>query len=260
MRLTFPRVLRAEWSKLLSLRSTWLTFGTLAVVTVGLAGAVGYGVHRSVLGGSEPPGVARAVGAGFLPVDFVVLVVGVFGVLQMTGEYGTGSIRSTLTAVPRRWPVVLAKALAQVALTLPLMTAVCVGSFLVCQAFLGADGASIGDPHVPRAIAGATASLVLTGLLGLGVGTLLRHSAGAITALVAAMFVGPALLGAALPTDRADDVMRFVPTVAAQAMYSVGGTGTPFRIFSPAVSAAVLCSWVALLLAAGTLVLRRRDA
>jgi ABC-type transport system involved in multi-copper enzyme maturation permease subunit len=260
MRLTFPRVLRSEWTKLLSLRSTWLTLGILAVVTVGLAGVIGYGVHRSVLGGSAPPGVAQAVSAGFLPVDFVVLVVGVFGVLQMTGEYGTGSIRSTLTAVPRRWPVVAAKALAQIAVTVPLMTAVCLGSFLICQAFLGADGASLGDAQVPRAIAGAATGLVLTGLLGLGVGTLLRHSAGAITALVAAMFVGPALLGAALPTDRADDVMRFVPTVAAQAMYSVDGTGNPFRTFSPAASAAVLAGWVVLLLLAGSLVLRRRDA
>ncbi|MEV4141527.1 ABC transporter permease subunit [Dactylosporangium sp. NPDC049742] len=260
MRLTFPRVLRAEWSKLLSLRSTWLTLGVMAVVTVGIAGAVGYGVHRSVLGGGGAPDVARAVSAGFLPVDFVVLVVGVFGVLQMTGEYGTGSIRSTLTAVPRRWPVVCAKAVAQAALTVPLMTVVCLGSFLVCQAFLGVDGASLGDPQVPRAIAGAAAGLVLTGLLGLGVGTLLRHSAGAITALVAAMFVGPALLGAALPTDRADDVMRFVPTVAAQAMYSVDGSGNPFKTFSPAVSALVLAGWAALLLLVGTLVLRRRDA
>ncbi|MDG6108489.1 ABC transporter permease subunit [Dactylosporangium aurantiacum] len=260
MRLTFPRVLRAEWTKLLSLRSTWLTLGGLAVVTAGLAGAVGYGVHRSVVGGDAPPSVARAVGAGFLPVDFVVLVVGVFGVLQMTGEYGTGSIRSTLTAVPRRWPVVAAKALAQVAVTVPLMGAVCLGSFLVCQAFLGDDGASLADPHVPRAIAGAAAGLVLTGLLGLGVGTLLRHSAVAITTLVATMFVGPALLSAALPAERADDIMRFVPTVAAQAMYSVDGTGTPFRTFSPAGSAAVLTGWVVLLLLAGTLVLRRRDA
>jgi ABC-2 type transport system permease protein len=260
MRLTFPRVLHAEWTKLLSLRSTWFTLGTLAVVTVGLAGAVGYGVHRSVLGGATPPGVPQAIGAGFLPVDFVVLIVGVFGVLQMTGEYGTGSIRSTLTAVPRRWPVVAAKAVAQLAVTVPLMTAVCLGSFLLCQVFLGSDGASLGDPQVPRAIAGAAAGLVLTGLLGLGVGTLLRHSAGAITTLVAAMFVGPALLGAALPPERADDIMRFVPTVAAQAMYSVDGTGNPFHTFSPGTSAAVLIGWVALLLLTGTLVLRRRDA
>ncbi|WP_327004059.1 ABC transporter permease subunit [Dactylosporangium sp. NBC_01737] len=260
MTLTFPRVLRSEWTKLLSLRSTWLTLGILAVVTVGLAGAVGYGVHRSIVGGDAPPGVAQAVGAGFLPVDFVVLVVGVFGVLQMTGEYGTGSIRSTLTAVPRRWPVVAAKAVAQVAVTVPLMSVVCLGSFLICQAFLGADGASLADPQVPRAIAGAATGLVLTGLFGLGVGTLLRHSAGAITALVAAMFVGPALLGAALPPARADDIMPFVPTVAAQAMYSIDGTGTPFHTFTPAGSAAVLAGWAVLLLLGGTLVLRRRDA
>jgi ABC-2 type transport system permease protein len=258
--ITFPRVVRAEWTKLVSLRSTWITLAAAAVLAVGLAGAIGYGVHRSIEGGQPPLTVAEAVGTAFLPIDFFVLVFGVFGVLQMTGEYGSGLIRATLTAVPRRWPVVAAKAVVLTAVMLPVMAVTAVASFLVCQAFIGDSGASLGDPDVPRAVVGAAACPVLVGLLGLGVGTAVRHTAGAITTLVAAMFVIPVLLGPALPGDREDDVMKFVPTVAGQAMYGVDGTGGPFETLSPGASAAVMVGWAALLLAGGVALLRRRDA
>jgi hypothetical protein len=253
VKVTFARVVRSEWTKLVSLRSTWVTLITTVLLIVGLAGVVGRGVRNA----PEPVTVSQAVGVAFLPVDFAMLIVGVFGVLQMTGEYGSGLVRATLTAVPRRWPVVAAKAVAQAALMMPLMLATCLAAFLVCQAFL--DGASLGDAGVLRAVFGAAGSLVLVGLLGLGIGALLRHTAAAITVLVAAMFIVPALLGPALPGNREEAVMRFVPTVAAQAMYSVGG-GNPFKTFSPDVSAVVLAGWAALLLAGGVLVLRRRDA
>lgn len=258
--ITFPRVVRSEWTKLVSLRSTWITLGAAAVLAVGLAGAIGYGVHHAVEGGDPPPTVSEAVGAAFLPIDFFALVFGVFGVLQMTGEYGSGLIRATLTAVPRRWPVAAAKAVVQVGVTLAVMAVTALGSFLVCQAFLGGDGASLGDPGVPGAIVGAALSPVLIGLVGLGVGTMVRHTAGAITTLVAALFIIPVLLGPALPGDAEKDVMKYVPTVAGQAMYSVDGSGGPFETLSPGASAAVMVGWAALLLAGGVVLLHRRDA
>ncbi|MET7399081.1 hypothetical protein ABZS66_36935 [Dactylosporangium sp. NPDC005572] len=249
MRITFPRVLRSEWTKLVSLRSTWWTLAPLAVLVVALAGVIGNGIHRS--GGELTH--ASAVSAAFLPVDFAVLVLGVFGVLQMTGEYGTGSIRSTLTAVPRRWPVVAAKALVQASLTLPVSVLTCAAAYVACQAFLG-------EPFALRPVLGAAGSLVLMGLLGLAVGALLRHTAAAVTTLVAGLFVVPALLGPALPGNREEDVLRWVPAVAGQAMYSVDGTGAPFKMFSPLTSTLVLTAWAVLLLAGGALVLHRRDA
>jgi ABC-2 type transport system permease protein len=188
-----------------------------------------------------------------------VLVTAVLGVLQITGEYG-GSSRATFTAVPRRSPVVAAKALALAALLTPVTAATALGCFLACQAFLGPDGASPGDPGVARAIAGAALSPVLMAVLGLGVGTLVRHTAGAITTLVAMLFVVPLLIGPALPGDREDDVLKFVPTVAGQAMYGTDGEGSPFETLSPGASAAVLALWVAALLAAGATALVRRDA
>jgi ABC-2 type transport system permease protein len=249
----------SEWTKLRSLRSTWITLGAMAVLTVGLAGAVGYGMHRSIQGGEPAPSVAETVGAAFLPIDFFVLVLGVFGVLQMSGEYGTGLIRATLTAVPRRLPVLAAKAVVQVAVTGPVMVAVSLASFLAFVAFLG-GGTSLGDPGLPGAIAGAAACPVLMGLLGLGIGTMLRNTAGAITTLVAVLLVVPALLGPAMPGDREDQIMKYVPTIAGQAMYRVDGGGGPFETLSPGASAAVLVGWVVLMLAGGAAVLRRRDA
>jgi ABC-2 type transport system permease protein len=256
----FPRVVRAEWTKLVSLRSTWITLGAAAVLAVGLSGAIGYGVHHAVEGGDPPPALSEAVGAAFLPIDFFVLVFGVFGVLQMTGEYGSGLIRATLTAVPRRWPVAAAKAVVLVAATLPVMAVTALGAFLVSQAFLGADGASLGDRGVPGAVVGAALCPVVVGLIGLGVGMALRHTAGAITTLVAGLFIIPVLLGPALPGDMERNVMKYVPTVAGQAMYSVDGGGGPFETLSPGASAAVLLGWAALVLAGGVALLRSRDA
>ena len=256
-RVTFPRVLRSELTKLVSLRSTWFSLGGVVLLTVSLAGVVGYGIDHD---GEPPADTTHAVAASFLPLDFLVLVVAVLGVLQMTGEYNGGAARATFAAVPRRWPVVLAKAGAFVAVTAPVMAVTAVASFLVCQAFLGDDGVSLGDPGVPGQVAGAAASTVLLGLLGLAVGTSLRHSAAAISTLVAVLFIVPVLLGPVLPGDREDDVLKFLPTVAGQAMYgSLGGADSPFPTLSAGASALVLVAWVAAALAAGTAVLVRRD-
>jgi hypothetical protein len=258
-KITFGRVVRSEWTKLRSLRSTWIILGATALLTIGLAGAIGRGEAMSVHGGEPAPSVADAVSAAFLPIDFFVLVIGVFGVLQMSGEYGTGLIRATLTAVPRRLPVLGAKALVQVAVTGPVMAMVSLASFLVCQAFLGDGGASLSDPGVPGAIVGAAACPVIMGLLGLGIGTMVRHTAGAITTLAAGLLIAPVLLGPVLPGDREDDIMKYVPTIAGQAMYSVDGGGGPFETLSPGASTAVLVGWAVLMLAGGAAVLRRRD-
>jgi len=254
------RVCRSEWTKITSLRSSWIVLATVSVLAIGFSAAIGRGMHQAVLAGDPPPTAAQAVSAAFVPLDILTLVVGVFGVLQMSGEYGTGLIRATLTSVPRRVPVLVAKAAALVALTLPVMLLVSVASFGICQAFLAGDGTSPGAAGVPGAIIGAGVAPVLMGLLGLGLGTALRSTAASITTLVGALFVGPAIVAQALPTHLRDDLMRFVPTVADQAMYGLDGKGTPFPTFSPAVSALVMVGWVVLLLAVGTVVLRDRDA
>jgi ABC-2 type transport system permease protein len=255
-RVTFGRVVRSEWTKLRALRSTWVVLVGVAALVVGLAGVVGWSAHRE----GEASTVAEAVGRAFFGVDLFSLVLGGFGVLLVTGEYSSGLIRATLLAVPRRLPVLWAKALVLVAAAAPVMLVVCFASFLVSQAFAGAgDRVTFGDPEVLRATFGAAAAPVALSLLGLGLGVLLRHTAGTITAYVAVILVIPLLLPAALPGGAEDAVMPYVPTYAATAMYDAGGNA-PYDQLSPALSALVVAGWVVLLLAVASAVLRRRDA
>lgn len=256
-RVTFGRVVRSEWTKLRALRSTWIMLGGVTVLVVALAGVVGWTAAREH---EAAPTVAEAVGRAFFGIDLFSLVIGGFGVLLVTGEYRSGLIRATLTAVPRRLPVLAAKAVVLVAATTPVMLAVCFASFLVSQAFVDAgDRVTLGDPEVLRATFGAAAAPVALSLLGLGLGAVLRHTAGAITAYVAAILVVPLLLPAVVPDSAEEAVMPYVPTYAAVAMYDAGGNA-PYDQLSPAVSALVVAGWVVLLLAAGTAVLHRRDA
>jgi ABC-2 type transport system permease protein len=260
VRVTLPRVIRAEWTKLRALRSTWIVLTITALLVVGLAAAAGGAQHRDVSKGAPPPTTAEVVGAALLGIDLLSLVIGVLGVLLMTGEYSSGLIRATVAAVPRRLPVLWAKAVVLVGVAAPVMVAACLAAVLASHAFLGADGASLGDRSVLRAVFGAAGAAVATGLLGLGVGATLRHTAGAITTLVAGTLVVPALLPAVLPHSVQDHVVPYSPTAAAQAMYAIGTGNNPFKVLPPAGGAIVLAVWIAVVLAGGAAVLHRRDA
>jgi hypothetical protein len=260
MKVTLPRVIHAEWTKLRGLRSTWIVLAGTALLVVGLAAAAGWSQHQDISKGGTPPDTAGTVGAALLGIDLLSLVIGVFGVLLMTGEYSSGLIRATLAAVPRRLPVLWAKAVALVAVAAPVMIAACLAALLASHAFLGVHGASLGDRGVLRAVFGAAAAAVATGLLGLGIGAILRHTAGAVTTLIAGTLVVPALLPLALPHSVRDHVVPYSPTAAAQAMYAIGTGNNPFKVLSPAGGALVLAAWIALVLAGGATVLHRRDA
>jgi hypothetical protein len=156
--------------------------------------------------------------------------------------------------------VLWAKAIVLIAIATPVMFLACLSALLLNQAFLGSDGASIGDPGVARALVGAAVAPVAMGVFGLGIGAMLRHTAAGITTYVVTVLVLPALLPAALPQSVGDDVLPYLPTVASQAMYSLSSSENPFRTFSPGASALVLAVWVVVVLAGGASVLARRDA
>jgi len=256
-RVTFTRVCRAEWTKLVSLRSTWFVLGTVAVLTVALAGLISWAANR---GGGVTQTVEEAVGRAYLGIDLSALVFGVFGVLLVTGEYSSGLIRATLAAVPGRLPVLLAKAVVVCVAVAPLMLVVCVASFAAAQAFVEPDQRIwFDDPAVLRATVGAALAPAASALLGLGTGAMLRHTAGAITVYVVALLVLPALLPSALPEGVRDDIVPYVPVAAAQATYAVGDQN-PFLMLPPGRAALVLAAWVLIAVAGGALVLRRRDA
>lgn len=258
VRVTFLRVVRAEWTKFYSVRSTWIVLGAVALFAIGYAGVSGYFIHQER---DAPPTVAQAVGGAFLAIDVLALAVAVFGVLLITGEYRSGLIRATLAAVPCRVPVLAAKALVLLAAMLPVMAVVCLASLLANQAFVDAgERVTLADPGVLRATLGAAIAPVAFGLIGLGIGAMLRHTAGAICVYLVATLVVPVLLPAALPEAIADDVLPYVPVFAAQAMYHVGES-TPFPwLLSAGTGALVLAGWVGLVLAGGVAVLRGRDA
>jgi ABC-2 type transport system permease protein len=258
-RVTLGGVIRSEWTKLRTLRSTWITLGAAALVTVGLSGAFGYGYNGAIQAGEVQPTTAEGLDVAFLALDLYALVIGVFGILQMSGEYGSGMIRASLAAVPRRLPLLWAKALVLVAVSGGLSLVVCLASFLVSQWFVGSHGVALGDPGVSRAILGAAAYPVAMGLLGLGLGAILRHTATAITVFVAALLLVPGLLPAALSESAEDKVMPYVPVVAGQAMYALEPDG-PFKLLSPGAGGAVLAAYVIALLAGGAALLWRRDA
>jgi ABC-2 type transport system permease protein len=227
MRLTFPHILRSEWTKLRTLRSTWFVLGIAAVLTVTVAGVISWAA-----------------------IDIISFVIGIMGIMGMTGEHS-----ATFMAVPKRIPVLAAKALALIAVTAPLMLIVCAASFEVSQMF-----SHTRNDLVVRALLGAAAAPVAVALLGLGIGTAIRHTAGAIATFVAAMLIVPALLPAALPASVRDDVLQFSPVAAAQAMYAMNTTDNPFHMLSPGKAAIVTVGWVIAVLALGAVLLQRRDA
>jgi hypothetical protein len=247
--LTFRRVFRSEWTKLLSLRSNWFLLVGVPALLVGLAALIGWNARAQE---STP---TQAVGGGFLL--FGVLT-GVLGLLTVTGEHGSGAIRATLITVPRRLPVLWAKAAVLLAITTPVLVVAYVAALLAHQAF--ADPAvriTLGDPGVVRAILGVAAATVACGLIGLATGTLLRSTAGAITTYVAVLVFLPQLLGGVLPVTVQEALLPYLPTWAMQAMFQIGDAGV---LLVPGAGGLVVLGWVILLLGGAAAVLDRRDA
>lgn len=256
-RVTFARVLNAEWIKFRTLRSSWYTLfaGVAAMIAIGLI--VAYATGTSNWATLDPEDTAgSATLQGYL---LAQLLIGVLGVLFVSGEYGTGMIHSTFAAVPRRLPVVGAKAIVFGALALVVMTATSFVTFFAAQAVLSGYGhsASISDPGVLRAVAGVGVYLALIGLLGGAIGWIVRSTAGAIAGLMGLLLVIPPLVGLLPQSGFVDTVSKYLPSNAGESFVSsipVSG------MLSAWVGIAVLAAWVAVGLTAAAVVVRRRDA
>ena len=256
MRVTLPRVVRAEWIKFRSLRSTVITL-LVAMVMV-----VGFGVLITSLrdtGQGPGRGLADPTSLSLGGATLAALAVGVLGVLTAAGEYSTGSIRATFSAVPARLPVLWAKAAVFAAVTFVTMLASVFAAFLAGQAILHANGhayASLSDAGVLRAVIGAAVYLTGAGLIGLAVGALLRNPAGAIATVVGALFVVPGLTQL-LPTDWRDDISPYLPSNTGDSFMTVH---TASGALAPWPGLAVYSAYVVVLLAAAAVLLKRRDA
>jgi ABC-type transport system involved in multi-copper enzyme maturation permease subunit len=258
-KVTQARVVLSEWTKLRSLRSTIFSMLAAVVFIVGLSILV-----PSVTVAHWPPHNPREA-AGFDPTSrslagifLAQLAIGVLGVLLITGEYATGMIRATLAAVPSRLPVLWAKAAVFAAVTLVLTLPSVLGAFLVGQSILGAKHlqAGLGDPGVLRAVLGAALYLTVVGLLGLGLGALLRNTAGGISALFGVLFVLPIIVRF-LPTSWADPIDKYLPSTVGEGITHVHADPAGL---APWAGFALFCGYAAFILVLAAIRLRRRDA
>jgi ABC-2 type transport system permease protein len=217
---TLPRVIRSEWTKLRTLRSTaWALLVTLALV-------VGVGIMVCVFRVANWPPRDPGGAVGFDPaaaslsgIYLAEIGIGVLGALVFTGEYATRLIQTTFSTVPRRLTAMTGKAVAFGAAALAIGLVGCVATFLIGQSILDSKGigTTLDQPGVARAVLGSALFLVVVGLLGLGLGALLRSTAAAVGTLVGLLLVLPILVGF-LPSGVADQVGKFLPMAAGTAI------------------------------------------
>ncbi|MFJ1708387.1 ABC transporter permease [Kitasatospora sp. NPDC088346] len=260
-RVTGRRVLRAEWAKLWSLRSTWITLGLalLFVVAFGLIASAQY-KSRLTSGGhmDRDFASATAVQLSLFGTNFGQLALGVLGVLVTAGEYSTGMIRSTLAAVPRRLPVLWSKAAVYGLVALLVGTAGVFTAFLVGSRIVADTPAALTltDPGVLRSLLGAGFYLALVGVIGAALGALLRSVAGGISVLVASLMLIPGLVSL-LPSSWQDHIGPYLPGTAGESMFALHHTASTL---SPLGGMLVFLAWTALALAGAAWRLLRTDA
>jgi ABC-type transport system involved in multi-copper enzyme maturation permease subunit len=252
---TLRRVVQSEWTKLRSLRApVWLLALTAAgIVVLGTMMAVG----TVVAGVNADQSEIDALGGALTGISPVELLVAALGALAVTTEYASGTIRSTLTAVPRRLPVLIGKALVVAGSVFAVALVSVLVAFTAVRGLLGGQGISLPftAPGVLRALVGAALYLTVIGLLGAGFGWLLRSAVGALAALVGVLYVLP-LIGFLLPDGAARVVVPLLPGNAGAAVMQL----EPAGMLPPWAGIAVFAGYAVLLLVAAALVLRRRDA
>jgi ABC-2 type transport system permease protein len=239
-RVSLARVVRSEWTKLRSLPSTaW----SLLITVVSI---VGFGVLYCLLRVARPPSDPAAL-AAFDPTA-----------VSLAGEYATGLIRTSFTAVPRRLPVLWGKAITFALTTLAVCLPVTLVAFLAGQSILSEKRLDIAlaEPGVARAVVGSALLLAAVGLLGLGLGALLRSTAGAVAALLGLLF-GPQLLVGLLPSTWSDQLYRYLPVPAGAA---VANARPDPVILSPWSGFGLFCLYTGVVLALAAWQVVRRDA
>ncbi|TRW47102.1 ABC transporter permease subunit [Georgenia yuyongxinii] len=262
-RLTFPGVMRGEWIKLLSLRSTWWVLGmTVAVITLF---ALGQAMSLDVLAESPEAAAlgtihgAEIVSGGY-PLGTVTIAV--LGALLITGEYSSGMIRSTLTAVPTRLPVLAAKAIVLTAVTALVTVLSLALASLVTRVLLGEHDLvpALNDAQTWQIYGGVLYFLVAAALFALGIGTLLRSTAGTVTIVLTVLLLLPGILSI-ITLDWVEKIVTYLPMPAAAAFVTVSdSTLTDSSELAPWTGVLVVAAWAVVPMVAAAVMLRRRDA
>ena len=258
-RVTQARVALSEWTKLHSLRSTRWSLLVATVLTIGLpmlfaAVTSSHWGHMSLRDRADrhPLDIALA------GVNVAQLAIAVLGVLVITGEYSTGMIRASFTAVPKRLPVLWAKLAVYAAVTFLLMLPSVVIAFFGSQAILGRHHIlqiSFSHPGVTRAVIGGAVYLLLIGVFALAIGAMIRNTAGGIATFAAIFFVIPPLLNI-LPTSWNNAISPYLPDAAGRSIFSLTHDA---HSLAPWPGFALFCGYAVVAVAAAAILLVRRD-
>jgi ABC-2 type transport system permease protein len=260
---SFLGILRGELIKLLSLRSTWWMLAATVVLITLVSLAVAWSLDAMAANPLTAPELARTNGAELVSGGFQMgmVTIAVLGSLLITGEYSTGMIRSTLAAVPTRTPVLVAKAIALAALTTVISVLSIALSYLVTMPLLGRYHLvpALDDMDTWLTFGGTVYFLIAAGLFALGVGTLLRSSAGTITAALLVLLVLPGVLSF-INLDWVQTIADYLPLPASSAFLGSGSPSAAGAAMAPVTGILVIALYAVVPLVVGALVLRRRDA
>jgi ABC-2 type transport system permease protein len=270
-RVGLASVVRSEFTKIRSVRSTYWALLAMIVSCAGIGALFSAGDASRVTGAVSAADRAAAlaharafnVSGSLMGLLVGQLVIAVLGALVITSEYSTGMIRTSLTTMPRRGTVYAAKAIVFGAIALAAGLITSFASFFAGQALLSGVHASttLAHPGVLRSVIGGGLFLAVCGLLSFGIGAVLRHTAGAIASSVALLFVAWSL-SAFLPSPPSGwfgqaDIDKWIPFNAGGAIWEhVSGV----NLFSPWIGFAVFCAYAAATLTAGLILFLRRDA
>jgi ABC-2 type transport system permease protein len=256
-RVTQARVAVSDWTKLWSVRSTRWSLLAAFLFTVGVAAlACAVVSHHYPQMSAHDKADFHPLDVNLAGVQLAQLAIGVLGVLIITAEYSTGMIRASFTAVPKRLPVLWAKAGVFGAVTFALMLPAILIAFFVGEAILAGHHINIAftAPHVIRILFGAALYLTVVGLFGLGLGAIVRNTAGGIASFAAIMFVLPPLMNV-LPTSWNNAASPYLPLQAGEAILAM----TPGGHLSPWAGLALFAGYAAATIAIAAVLLVRRD-
>jgi hypothetical protein len=258
-RVTQARVLASEWTKLRSVRSTLWSFGAAVLLTIALP--VIFGAVTSSHWGTMSPGERanrHPLEIALAGVNLSQLAIGVLGVLVITAEYSTGMIRASMTAVPRRLPVLWGKTVVFALTTLALAIPSVIVAFYASQAIIDKHPTlktSLSSPGVARAVIGGALYLTVFGIFCLAIGAITRNTAGGIATFVAIMFVIPPLMNV-LPLSWNNAISEYLPSSAGRDVFS---ESTGPHDLHPWPGFALFCGYALALLVVAAILLKRRD-
>jgi ABC-2 type transport system permease protein len=286
-------VLASEFTKLRSVRSTYWTLAALIIVSVGIAAIAGFGVASNIHNNPQNKAGTDATQASLIAFfELGQLIIAVIGAMSITSEYSTGMIRTSLTVMPRRGTIYLAKliVLTTVALVVSLVTSFV--SFFVGQAAMSGSGVSaslfrsitipanalmhppaggngppvvtfqgtetISPSTVLAAVIGTALFVTVVALIAFGLGAIIRHTAGAITSAIGLLFVLSIIIQL-LPDTWRWDIMRFFPDAAGRVLSVTVGPSNP-HLWSAWPQFLVTVIWAVVLVGAGGYLFGKRDA